>query len=377
MTISIRADQITPRLLMGVVGALYDANYLDALDTYINKDPQAVQTYTVVIDTVTNSATYTFTCDGETITYTADSSATSAEIGAGLLAAFNANPHARGLFVATFDTATLTLTAVNSAIDVVVSDADAKLTTTETVAPADATAVHFGRGIVNLGTINDDGTPLGAEIYAAKLTAQVSTLTVVYAASELYTVTIGVFGQAALQVNVSADTDTATTTTAIVTAINNAMPANTVLAASSVAGTITLTAEVAGKAFTVGVGTKTGTAARLSVASTTATALTDINRCFAGISVESKDTEVATIEGTEATYLPNSGMTVLRKGRIWVENDQTPGVSDTVYVETTAGTSQGKFYNSSTSTRLALANARWVPVPSRASSENLAVIELY
>jgi len=377
MSISISALQVSKRLLAGVTGQPVDADYLNAMDTYINADPQAVQVYTVVIDTVTNSATYTFTCDGRTITYTADGSTSNAEIGAGLLAAFNADAHARGLFVATFDTATLTLTAVNTAIDVVVSDSDAKLTTTEVTAPAGATAVRFGVGIVNLGTTNDEGTPLGAEVYAAKLTAQVDTLTVVYAASELYLVTIAIAGQAPLQVAVSADTDTATTTTAIVTAINNIMPANTVLAASSVSGTITLTAEIPGQGFVTSVGTKTGTASRLSVAGTTRTMLTDLPRWFAGISTMTLDTSIATIAGDEAKYDANSGVIVLRKGRIYVENSQTPSVNDKVYIETVAGTTQGKFFNSSSATRIYVPNARWHAVPSRTSSENLAIVELF
>lgn len=376
MSISISALQVSRRLLAGVIGQPVDADYLNACDTYINADPQAVQVYTVVLTAETNNATYTFTCDGQTISYTADGSATYAEVGAGLLAAFNANAHARGLFVATFATDTLTLTAVNTAIDVVVSDSDSKITTTEVTAPAGATAVRFGVGIVNLGTTNDEGTPLGAEVYAAKLTAQVDTLTVVYAANERYYVEIDIPGQTPVSVDVAADTDTAGTTTAIVTAINLRMPSNTVLAASSVSGTITLTSEIPGQGFVTGVGTVSGTASRLSVSSN-APMLSSLPRWFAGISTMTLDTSIATIAGTEAKYDANSGVIVLRKGRIYVENSQTPGVNDKVYVETVAGTTQGKFFNSSSATRIFVPNARWHAVPSRTSSENLAIVELF
>jgi len=377
MTISIRANQVTSRLIPGVIGQPVDADWINAdADDFVNSDPQAVQTYTVTIDTVTNSATYTFTADGETITYTADSSTSADEIGNGLLDAVNANAHVRGMFVPSYATSVLTLTAVNPVIDVVVSDADAKLTTAETVEPAAASTVGFGLGIVNLGTTNDEGSPLGTVVYAAKLQAQVSTLTVVYAASEIYTVDIAVPGQASKQVIVSADTDTATTTTAIVTAINNLMPANTVLAASSVAGTITLTSEIPGQSFTVGIGTKTGTASRLSVADTTVGPLTDINRWWGGVSVKSDDTEITTIGGDSAAYAENSGFMAMRKGRIYVQSDETPTVSNSVYVETLAGATKGRFYTTGSATRILVPGARWFPMPSRNAGQGLAILKL-
>ncbi len=379
MSISISGRQIASRLLAAVIGMCADANPLADMNTapYINSDPCAVQTYTVVVTGATNNKEYIYTVDGVEVSYTSDGSASVAEIANGLAAAHQANGAARGLFSAVSDGVdTVTLTAVNQSIDVVVTDSDAQITTTETQAPALANAVGFGLGIVALGADNGNGTETGTSVYAAKLTAQVDTLTVVYASGELYLVTIEVPGQAPKTVNVAANTDTATTTTDIVTAINNIMPANTVLAASSVAGTITLTAEIPGQAFVTGIGTKTGTASRLSVANTVATALTNALSWFAGVSRATLDAEVTEIDGDSASYAPASGISVLRKGRIYVQSDESPTPSDKVYVETLAGSTQGRFYATGSATRVYLPQCRWATIPSRTSAEGLALLAI-
>jgi len=381
MSISIRANQVLSRLPLGVYGQVVDAASWPSaqIADFVNSDPQAVQTYTVVIDTVTNSATYTFTVDGETITYTADSSTSAAEIGAGLLDAVNANGHVRGMFVPTFDTSTLTLTAINPSIDVLASDSDAKLTTTETVAPAAASTVGFGLGIVDLGTTNDEGTPLGTVVYASKLAAQVSTITLTQVSSESYGVSITINGQIR-STYVATAGSLALTTTALVTAINNMMDAftagTTVVAASSVAGTITLTAEVKGTPFTAGVSSISGLPGTISIANTTITPLTDINRWWGGVSVKTDDTEITTVGGESAAYAPNSGFMALKKGRIFVQSDETPTASNSVYVETLAGDTKGRFYTTASTTRILVPGARWFPMPSRSSGQGLAMLDL-
>jgi hypothetical protein len=374
MSISIRANQVLSRLPLGVYGQVVDAASWPSaqIADFVNSDPQAVQTYTVVIDTVTNSATYTFTVDGETITYTADSSTSAAEIGAGLLDAVNANGHVRGMFVPSFDTSTLTLTAINPSIDVLASDSDAKLTTTETVAPAAASTVGFGLGIVDLGTTND-------VVYASKLAAQVSTITLTQVSSESYGVSITINGQLRSTFVATAGS-LALTTTALVTAINNMMDSftagTTVVAASSVAGTITLTAEVKGTPFTAGVSSISGLPGTISITDTTITPLTDINRWWGGVSVKTDDTEITTVGGESAAYAPNSGFMALKKGRIFVQSDETPTASNSVYVETLAGDTKGRFYTTASTTRILVPGARWFPMPSRSSGQGLAMLDL-
>jgi hypothetical protein len=376
MSISFRARDVSARLPIGVIGQLVDADYLNQIESYVNSDPQAVQTYTVTVDAVTNGAVYTFSVDSSTITYTADSSATNTEIVAGLLAAVNEDPYARGMFVPTATSATvLTLTAIDPDIDAVVSDSDAKLTTAETVAPASAAVVHFGRALVDLQTDNDEGSSLVAEVYAAKMTAQVDTATITYAAGEVYSIGIAIPGQTPLQVNVAANTDSNTTATDIRTAINAIMPASTVIAAGST-NVVTLTSEIAGQPFVTSVGLKSGTIARLALVNTTSGPLTDINQCFAGISIMMLDNEIPTIGGTEASYAANSGVSALRKGRIYVENDENPTTSDKVYIKTVAGSTQATFTKTSSSTTLLLSGATWGRIPSRADSTGIAMIVL-
>jgi len=377
MTISIGALGVATRLLTAMVGMPADANWQDSSETLINSDPQAVQVYTVVVNTEANSTVYTYTVDGVDVSITSDPSATKAEIAAALVAEHDITPHAYGLFTAATDGVdTVTLTARNVAVDVVVSDSDSRLTTTETTAPAAASEVAFGRAIVNLQTGDGEGTDTCAEVYAAKLTAQVSTLTVVFSLGEIYIISIDVNGAGPVIVQVPGNTDTATTTTDIVTAINAIMPANTVLAASSVSGTITLTAEIKGLPFVTGVGSKTGTASRLVLAHTVSGPLTDINQCVTGISLLSNATEVTAIAGSEAKYGPNQGVQVLTSGRIWVENTQTPTPSVGVYIETTAGANQGKLYSTTSSSRILWRRAKWRIPNSRVAADGLALVEL-
>lgn len=364
-----------PQRLPGyVIGGAVDASYLDSVGTLVNADPQAKQVYTIVIDTVTNSATYTFYVNGIAVSYTADSSTSAAEIGAGLIAAAEADPNVYGLFSFSFDTATITATAQSFGTDILIYDTDAKLTTTETVAPADAAEVPFGRGVLNLQTFGSNTeTPYGSLVYAAKLQAMVQTLTVAYTSGKAYEVIIGVDGQEYI-IYVVAATDLATLTTALVTDINGYMPANTVLASSGAAGTVTLTAEVPGKAFTVAMGAQT-TAANMSIAQTTVGPLTDINRCFAGVAL-SNYTQPGTVVGqSQSSYVANQAMGVINRGRVAVYSEQTVTTADKVYVETAAGADSGKFFNTSSATRLILSGAKWQPRVAFDSS-NINVIVL-
>ena len=78
-------------------------NTLSALDTVTVTPP----------DTVDNSTLYKLTINGTTISFTTDSSATTAELGAGLYAAIRVDPIVYGLVDAALNTGTgvITLTA--------------------------------------------------------------------------------------------------------------------------------------------------------------------------------------------------------------------------------------------------------------------------
>lgn len=380
MNTSFLFGQVTQRLGVAAgAGVRYNGSYLDPMQNLVNTGAQTFQTYTVEITAATNDATYTFTVDGVDVVYTADSSTSYAEIGAGLIAAANLEGTVGALFTLSYNDSDhkITLTARALDTDVVVSDSDSKLTTVETVAPTAAAVIPFGRAVLNLGTFGGVAyAPQCGLCVTSLLAAQVDTLTVVYAASEVYSISIAVAGQIPVGVEVVADTNTATTTTAIVNAINARMPSNTVLAASSAAGTVTLTAEIPGLAFKTSIANTSGNTARLSLALTTATAATSLARVFAGIA-EANYVQPGTTVGTAtSSYAANDVVSCVKRGSVWVASSESVTSGADVYVETAAGDDSGKFFTTSSSTRLLVPGATWSPKPSYASGQNFNIVTL-
>jgi hypothetical protein len=369
----VQAGDVRSQRLPGIVGMLVMASMLNELDTVINKSPQAKQVGEIVVDTAANDTDYTVTINGVDITITSDADGTKPEIAAALAAAINAEPLVRGQVEAESDGVdTVTLTGTFPGLAFTASDADANLTTTEEVtAAADAEAIPFGRLVCSTG-YTDEGNKHGFLAKSTLLTAQVATLTVDYVATELYGVEVEVDGER-YGVEVAADTDDATTSAAIMTALNLKLPANTVVATNPSATTVVLTAEVAGKPFKVSTWQKIGTAASLSVAHTTRSVATDVTKAAVGVSLHTYDEEIPAGE-TEASYPANAGLKVCRKGLIWVENSESPSVGDPVYVELAAGASSGKFYKTSSATRVLLPNARWERAAGL-STDNLAQLK--
>jgi hypothetical protein len=369
----VQAGDVRSQRLPGIVGMLVMASMLNELDTVINKSPQAKQVGEIVVDTAANDTDYTVTINGVDITITSDADGTKPEIAAALAAAINAEPLVRGQVEAESDGVdTVTLTGTFPGLAFTASDADANLTTTEEVtAAADAEAIPFGRLVCSTG-YTDEGNKHGFLAKSTLLTAQVATLTVDYVATELYGVEVEVDGER-YGVEVAADTDDATTSAAIMTALNLKLPANTVVATNPSATTVVLTAEVAGKPFKVSTWQKIGTAASLSVAHTTRSVATDVTKAAVGVSLHTYDEEIPAGE-TEASYPANAGLKVCRKGLIWVENSESPSVGDPVYVELAAGANSGKFYKTSSATRVLLPNARWERAAGL-STDNLAQLK--
>lgn len=379
--IHIRASDIRARRPIGKIGDRAYSSILDVIGTLINADPQAKQVDTVTVDTATNAATYTVTIDGVAVTFTADASATKPEVSAGLLLAIQADGVTSGAVVVTDDAVdTLTLTARWPGVAFTVA-VGALLSTASVTASAAADVIPFGRGIIRTGLGSADSNLSGDGAYAsnsslcalpkeASLAKRVSTLTVTYAAAEEYTVSI-TCDEVAYHIGpVLADTDDDTTAAAINTAINAMMPANTVIGTVAT-DTVTLTAECEGKHFEVSLGLKTGTTARLVLADTTNTLITDINKVFAGGAMYAYDEE-ASASGT-GEYPANAGVKAMSGGAMIVSNSQNPGHNDRVYLETTAGSDVGKFYNAGTATRILLTSARW-DRPGPVSGDSLAVI---
>lgn len=366
MTISVRATDVRTRRAQGLVGLPVEQNYLDRRRTVVNKTPQAKQVSTILVNTATADYEYINTINSVEISYTAPSGAPSVStVAAGIAAAIEAEPAVGGQVRVTVDTATITITgALSGTSFTITSDDDGAKTTVATgTSAASADAVPFGRAVIATDYDTPEAGLVGGLAKSTLFTAQVETLTVTYAAGEYYSVTLDMLdGSTPLVAGpVLADTDSTTTATAIYNAINAIMPAVSVVATNPSAGVVVLTAELAGKGFQVSVGLATGTIARLALVHTTARSpVTDVRLALMGVAEHAYDEEVSTVGGTSVSYPANAGVKVFSFGKIWVANSQSPTYGAAVYVEL-GSTDSGKFYTTSSSTRVLLPSsiARW------------------
>lgn len=350
-----------------VAGMRATTNHLDRLLWLVNANPQAKELYTLVVDTATNSEDYGVNLtdpNDASVVYSADSGTSKAEIADGLADEWNESPLCRAIAVAAsngVDTVTFTGVYEGVAFTMEEDENAAKVTLTNTTNAAEADSVPFGRGIVSLSVEADEADEYGILAKSSVLTAQVDTITVDYAAGELYTVTIEVDDETYGIGPITADTDDATTSAAIFNAINAMMPANTVVATNPSATSVVLTAEVAGKAFKARVSLKSGTTARLSLAHTTSGPETDIRECLRGVSMYTTSEAAQTVAGDDPVYPANAGVEVIGKGLVWVENTQSPSMGDDVYIELGVTADNGKFFTTSSATRVKLPRsiAQW------------------
>lgn len=359
------AQDVYDRALQGIIGGLVNTGG-NATETLVNKDPEAKQVDTVVVDTATNNASYAFEIAGVTIAFTADASATKPEISAGLKLAFDADPVAGGLATVVDDGVdTLTITGNTPGSVYTVTDSDALLTTASVTAAAEADAVSFGRALASSGYDAIEKIKFGRVIKSTGFTVQVITID--------YTNDTGPFIRVKVIDRhtgiVIADTQRVTTgtkatdTAALVVELNLLLPANSVIASAGGSDVLLLTAEVAGLEFDATVGTDNQADMATSLVRTTGPSpTTSILRAFVGISLYSEDEEATTVGGSVASYPANAGMRSLAKGEVWVENSQTIVYGDVVFVEMDGtGSDFGKFFNTDSATRLSLPEgmARW------------------
>lgn len=368
-----QANDIRPFSRQGIVGDLASLNQQSQFRTLLNVYGSTAQVSTITVGAAQNSHEYIAVFnDNVSISYTSDSSATTDEIAAGLKTAIEEEPLAFGRVTVSVLTNVVTVTSRNSEVDFTLTTSDGDLTIATPTSGSGGTDIPFGRLVISNGynSFADEKAALPA---AAQLAAQVDTLTVTYAANEFYLITISVDG-VSYNFDVLANTDSNTTATDIRAAINAAMPANTVIAAGST-NSVTLTAEVAGKAFTCSVGVRSATVSRLTIAHTTATINTDINKVAAGVSIRSLREEYASSGAVSTAYPPGAELQVgVGSCQVWVSNSQSPSRSDQVWVETAAGDNCGKFYTTTSSTRLLLSGARWVRDERSDNNQSIAVL---
>ena len=377
LSVSQRATDVRSRRPQSKIGQLALSAMNDVIKTVINENPQADQVSTFTITGATNSKVYTVTVNDVEISYTADGTATIAEITDGLAAAINVEPRVYGQVSAESDGVDdITLTGSYPGLAFTISDSDAQIDNASITAAGTADSVPFGRGVICTSYQTDEANQLGILVASTVLADQVDTLTIVYAAAEVYYLSILVDG-ATYDFGVVASVDTAGTCTAIAAAINAQMPASTVIADGSSGTTVVLTAEVAGKAFSVTSGTKSGTASRLVLVHTTATLATDISKCLAGVSLYTTDESNLTVAGDDVVYPANAGVIIVSRGQVWVSNSESPSYGDDVYIGT--GTSEkGMFYKSAGTNRILLpqSKATWIRSARSSSGDDLAVLQV-
>uniref|UniRef100_A0A6M3KYF9 Tail protein n=1 Tax=viral metagenome TaxID=1070528 RepID=A0A6M3KYF9_9ZZZZ len=338
-------------------GQLADAGYCDT-HTLINEDPLTGQVDTITTDTNTNVHTYTFKCEGVTISYLSDASASVAEIAAGLAAAFNAEPLVNGLAEATYTATTTVFTARVAGVGWTLSDVDAKCTLVNTTANDESDPIGFGLAVVS-DSANDGYGKLGK---TANLAYKAVTLTPVLANTTVYNVGV-TFRGTTYWADITSDADATAKEIcdAMTPALNASLPAASVIVTDDDAA-MTLTAEIAGEPFEI-----TYDTALWTYAAVTVTEATDINRAFRGVSV--RDSKQVTDATGVTQYAGGSAMGVLKKGRIVVDTPSVVTHGDAVYV-----TATGTFTPTAASTtpKLDSSVAAWV----KSLSASLGVLQI-
>lgn len=122
----------------------------------VNDKGAARAVYEITVDTVTDSATYTFTIGGFTVSYVADASATAREIVTGLIAAARANQSIMDLLAGINPNGNtkIRITAKTPGTDVTVAESDSKLSLATITANVAVEPIPFGFAVVQ-GTAGD------------------------------------------------------------------------------------------------------------------------------------------------------------------------------------------------------------------------------
>ena len=381
MTISQQAGDVRGRAVQGPIGGLVNSSILMLSTTAINSDPQAVQIDTVT-NTAANDAVYTITVDGTSVVFTADGSATTDEITDGLIALIELSPLIRGKVAPVKTSATvITLTGLSPGLAITITSGTTgggTLVTANTQAAAAAAAVPFGRLVVDDG-LSDSVDQLGKLAASTGFTAQVHTANLIFVTNATYLVTIrDEAGAVIAQGETDAITNTATTTAAIATTMNGLLPANSVLVAGG-ATFVTFTAELAGREFSVEVGTneegQAGSALVSQVDTTGPDPATSVNQAALGLTRFSLNDPTPTIGGTAGEYAANAGMRVLQSGNsMWVERPGAVSKGDPVFVELDGtGSDAGKLFTADSATRVRLLGATWER-DARNTSDGIAAV---
>lgn len=367
MTISIRASDVAAPVA-GLVGeVLWQASNRGL--TLINKTPQAKQVATLTVGGSFSAGTvYTFELDGFTLSYTSISGDTNlAGVAAKIAALINADMRVRGKVSAEAASATVVVTCIYPGLAFDYSDSDANLSWALTTAAAEAEAVPFGRLMCSVEQMSDARSLLGFLAVSAAFEAQVDSYVLTYASGVDLECEVWINGEKYAAKHTMA-TDVDTSGAALVVAMNQVLPSSVQASYVSASDTFKLTAQLAGLPFVSAVNLGAGVGASRPTKSSNAGLVTDVSLAAKGVSEHTYAEE-------GASYAKNAGVKTLSGGQIRVASTQGPGRGDAVYVELAAGADAGKFFNTSSATRVLLPAAKCSWVRSKASDQT-AVLEI-
>ena len=386
MSISQQATDVRGfRALQGKVGDIvHGGDHLARQSDFINSAPQTAQVETLTVSGGTNDKTYTITINGVDISFTADGTATIAEVAIGLTAAINAEPAVRGQ-VSPASTATeVVVTSLIAGVSFTTAENDAELSWATTTANDEADAVNFGRLVIATAFGTDDDMLRGREADEGAFVVQIETMLPTFdSGAEVGVIIEDLHTGEVFEASIIMATNINTAQTALAAVVNALMPANTVIASLST-NTLVLTAEIAGYEFKVGVSTDSNLTLPVRASTTPASKTTSILRAIHGVASYSSDEEVTTIAGTAIAYPANAGGKVWQSGQVWVDadvDDASIAFGAQVFVEVDAGNAnRGKFFadSSQATTPLALPLDRfsWVRDERNSGSDNIAALQI-
>lgn len=354
-----RAADIGRTSNIGFIGQVLSTGSAKRSYTGSNERPQAAQVTTQTVPASPDASTlYSVTVDGVTASFTTDSSATQAELGAGLVAALNANASIRRTCIASYAGGVLTLTGTWPGVSFTVTNNAADTTQdlgtpTNSTAAASAARVYFGRVLASDGFVTNEGTPKVFIPTTSLFSAQVTTFTYASLASgDRITTVVEMNGEQVVVVS-DFDTNQATTltnhTADLEEALNAEFGAGVGAAAANASADITITADVAGAEFFASSTVNGGGGGTVTKADTTGPSIsTSLARAFAGVSARRLDVENETIDGDDPSYAPNEGVEVLSRGAVIMarSTSETWDLNSGVWVDlTTTLTSAGRIYD--------------------------------
>ena len=355
--------QVRDRIAKGIPGLPFGDHCSFVSKT--NQNPQAKQIEQITVDTASDDTDYSVDVNGVTVTHTSKASgATKETIRDGLIDAIEAEPLVSGHVLAEPGQSTdvLTLTAVWPGRGFTLSESDANLSASQTQASAEADPLPFGRAVVLDGLDLDEGGQGATLADAAVLTKAKVEITVPFIASAVYDIAVTVNGTTH-SVTSTADSDQDTTVANLVADLNDALPANTVIASDDGGGTsseVILEAELAGLPFEVTAGVSDDGASNpdMTIASDNRGVMTDIRKAMVGVSA----VKSMTAYGNGADIDPNDIFDVLEEGKIIVEPEASVSAGDEVWVRLSANGSLdelGVFRGDKDTGCVKLPDARW------------------